>query len=289
MKIIDNRKKIYILSAVLLLAGLTAILIQGLSGNGYFNLGVEFSGGMSININFEREFDNNELSELITEITGETAQVQRMGATQASIKILSLEPEVRIELIDTICEKYGITEANIEISDISATVSGEMQQAAMRAIATASLLMLIYISARFRGVKTGLAAVITVLHDALFVVCCYGVLRIPLNNSFIAVILTIIGYAINNNIVVFDRIRENRGILRRDSFGAIVDKSVNQSFKRCICTTTTTLITITTLYFLGVPTIKEFSLPIILGLLCGAYSSICFSGSMLYTLTKGKG
>lgn len=290
MKIIENRRKFFLGSALVITIGLIVILVNGITGRGFFNLDVEFSGGLSMNIDLGQDFNNDDITEIIIDVTNQTApQLQRIQNTnQVAIKIRSVDAETRIALVDAISEKYGIDESNFDISDISATVSGEMQKNAIKAIAIACVLMLLYVSIRFKGITTGTSAILTILHDALFTAVCYGVLRIPINNSFIAVILTIIGYAINNNIVVLDRIRENKKIIRRIPFGDLIDKSINQSLRRCLFTSATTLLTITTLYLLGVPSIKEFSLPIILGLLCGTYSSICFSGSLLYCLTEKK-
>ncbi|MDR1687976.1 MAG: protein translocase subunit SecF [Clostridiales bacterium] len=288
MKIIENRRKFFIGSLLVLLIGLAVILFNGFSGRGFFNLDVEFSGGLSMNVDLGQDFNNDDIAAIITEVTGQNApQVQRVQNTnQVAIKILSVDAETRTALVTAISEKYAITADSFEIADISATVSGEMQKTAVYAILISFGLMLVYVSFRFKAITTGASAVITIIHDALFTVVCYGVLRIPLNNSFIAVILTIIGYAINNNIVVLDRIRENKKLIKRTDFGELVDKSINQSLRRCLFTIITTLLTITTLYILGVPTIKEFSLPIILGLICGTYSSICFTGSTLYCMTE---
>lgn len=290
MKIIENRRKFFIISALVIIVGFIVILINGITGRGFFNLDVQFSGGLSMNIDIAQEFSNDDIAQIITEVTGQTSpQVQRVqNSFQAAIKLRSVDTETRIALVNAISEKYGIDEGNFEISDISATVSNEMQKNAVKAVSIACLLMLLYVSFRFKGITVGAAAIFTILHDSLFTIACYGILRIPINNSFIAVILTIIGYAINNNIVVLDRIRENKKTIRRMPFGDLIDKSVNQSLRRCLFTSITTLLTITTLYILGVPSIKEFSLPIILGLLCGTYSSICFSGSLLYCMTEKK-
>jgi len=289
LKIIENRKKFFLISACVILLGVAVILINRFAGRGFFNLDVEFSGGLSMNVDIGQDFNNDDIAAIITEIVpGETApQIQKIGgANQVAIKIRQVDDATIKALITAISEAYDIGESVFEISDISATVSKEMQINAIKAVAIACVLMLIYISVRFRGLTTGGAAILTVLHDALFTVACYGVLRIPINNSFIAVILTILGYAINNNIVVLDRVRENKKLLRREALGDIIDKSVNQSLRRCLFTTITTLLTITVLFIIGVPSIKEFSLPIILGLLCGTYSSVCFSGSLLYCLSE---
>ena len=291
LKITENRKKFFTISGALLAVGICVIIINGARGAGMFNYDVEFSGGLSMQIDLESEFDSNEVARIVTEVTSQPSpQVQKItGTNRVALKIRSIDQDERIALIEAICERYGISEGNFLISDISASVSGEMQSSALKAIAIACIALLIYVSVRFRNIKTGASCVAAVLHDSLITICCYAVLRIPLNYSFIAVLLTIMGYAINNNIIVFDRVRENRKADKRADIGETIDRSVNQSLVRCVFTTLTTLFTVTCLYILGVPSVKEFALPIMLGLLCGTYTSICNSGSILYVLeTKFK-
>ena len=286
LKIVENRKKFFIASACALTLGLLVILLNGALGNGMFNYDVEFSGGLSIMVDLGQDYDTGDIERIVNDTTGQAApQVQRIqGLNQVSVRLRQVTPEQRAALINAIRDKYGIPEDNFMISDISATVSGEMQRSAGLAILIACLAMLAYISIRFRNLKSGSGVVIAILHDALFVIGCYAVLRIPLNYSFIAVLLTVMGYAINNNIIIYDRVRENRKLNKRGEVGELIDKSVNQSLTRCAYTTLTTLIMIVALYIIGVQTIKQFSLPIILGLLCGTYTSVCNAGSFLYVL-----
>lgn len=175
-----------------------------------------------------------------------------------------------------------------EVNDISGTVSKEMQQAAVKATALAAAAMLLYISVRFRDIRAGSSAILALLHDVLVVLAAYAVFRIPVNHGFIAVLLTILGYSVNSTIVIFDRIRENKDAFRSDEIAERIDKSVAQTLSRSINTSLTTLFTIGAIYLIGVPSIKEFALPMMIGIIAGAYSSICISGSIWYTLLPKK-
>ena len=144
--------------------------------------------------------------------------------------------------------------------------------------------MLLYISIRFRDLRAGGSAIIALLHDVLVVLAAYAVFRIPVNNTFIAVLLTILGYSINSTIVIFDRVRENKPYYTAEQTAEKIDKSIGQTLNRSINTSLTTLFTVGAIYVLGVPSIKEFALPMMVGIIAGAYSSICISGSVWYVL-----
>jgi SecD/SecF fusion protein len=156
------------------------------------------------------------------------------------------------------------------------------------AVAVASLGMLIYISIRFRDIRTGASAVIAQLHDALVVLCIYAILRIPLNYAFIAVMLTTLGYSINATIIIFDRIRENRTRMPKALPDVLINTSVTQTLRRTLFSTLSSFIAVFMLYVIGVAAIRDFTLPIMVGLLFGAYSSVCLSGSVWYMMIKGK-
>ena len=149
---------------------------------------------------------------------------------------------------------------------------------------SAAVAMLIYISIRFKDVRAGGSAILALIHDVLVVLAAYAIFRIPVNNAFIAVLLTILGYSVNSTIVIFDRIRENKGAFKRNQTAERINKSISQTLARSINTSLTTLFTIGAIYFLGVPSIQEFALPMMVGIIAGAYSSICISGSIWYTL-----
>ena len=285
MKIVENRLKFFPVSIVIILAGMVFMIVNASGGKGIFNFDVEFTGGTAMSINVGEDFSNDDITAIITEVTGQKSpQVQRVvGTNNVSVKMQSIDAQTRTELSETILAKYK--NASIDsIQDVSATVSQEMQLTAIKAVLIACICMLIYISIRFKDFRAGGSAIIALLHDVLVVIACYAILRIPVNNAFIAVLLTILGYSINSTIVIFDRIRENGSKFRKHQTAEKINKSISQTLGRCVNTTLTTLFTIGAIYVLGVQSIKDFSLPMIVGIIAGAYSSIFISGSIWYML-----
>ena len=197
-----------------------------------------------------------------------------------------LDKEKRADVKGAIAEKYGIDENSIAEESISAVVSDEMQRDAVLAVVIAGIFMLIYIWIRFKDVKFGASAVIALLHDVLVVLTVYALVRIPVGNTFIACMLTIVGYSINATIVIFDRIRENRKVMGKEALDVVVNTSISQTISRSINTSLTTFITIFVLYIMGVTAIREFTLPLMAGIICGAYSSICITGALWYIMKK---
>lgn len=287
MKIVENKNKFFLLSLIIILVGAAFMIYNYVNGNGIFNYDVEFSGGTSIRIDIGKDFSNEDIEKTVSKITGQSsAQIQRvLNKNQVMIKIKSTDKKVRDDLIDELAKNYGFDKKSVAISDISATISNEMQLSAIIAVVLACLAILIYISIRFKNIKTGSCAVIALLHDTIITILSYAVFRIPLNYSFIAVVLTILGYSINATIVIFDRMRENKMFNIKDK-AELVDKSVTQTMRRSLFTSLTTLLSIICLYFMGVASIKDFSLPIIIGIICGTYSSICIATSLWFVMNK---
>lgn len=291
MKIVKNRKIYMSISALVIIVGLVFAIMNGASGKGLFNYDIQFTGGTSIEVNLGKAFDNDEVTNLITS-TVENAgspQVQKVGSDENSviIKLRSLTVEERQAVVDAFSKQYGINQDAFTIADVSATISDEMSKDALLAVFASCIAMLLYVSLRFKDFKIGASAIIALCHDALVVLACYAVFRIPMNNSFIAAILTVLGYSINATIVIFDRIRENK---RKVNGGLeeLVDTSVTQSVTRSIFTSLTTFFTIFALYIFGVQSVKEFALPIVVGVICGTYSSVFFAGSVWYILSTMK-
>lgn len=284
MNIIKNRKKFLAFSIILIAVGIVVMIINMASGKGAFNLDVEFTGGMSLDISIGQEFNNDDIADIIKDVTGQTSPyIQKIiNSNDVSIKMQSVDSETRTALLDALKENYNISDEDISLSDISATVSGEMQKKAFIAVIVACVAMLIYISIRFKDYRAGLSAIIALVHDVLIVITFYAILRIPVNNSFIAALLTVLGYSINATIVIFDRIRENTALFK--STEERINKSVYQSLSRSINTSLTTLFTIGAIYVFGVASIKEFALPLVIGIISGAYSSVFLSGSIWYML-----
>ena len=285
MKIIENRKKFFLLSLVIILIGFGAMAANAKAGRGALNWDVEFTGGTSMEIDLGEAYEVEELAEIIEEVTGQSApQIQQvMGTNAAEIKLQHIEGSVRLELMNQIWENHPSAELK-EANDISGTVSREMQQSAIRATVIAGVVMLLYISLRFKDVRAGGSAIIALLHDVLVVLASYALFRIPVNHTFIAVLLTILGYSINSTIVIFDRVRENKEYYTAAETAQKIDKSISQTMNRSINTSLTTLFTVGAIYVLGVPSIKEFALPMMVGIIAGAYSSICISSSIWYVL-----
>lgn len=285
MDIVSNRKKFFALSLAIIAAGIAFMVINAASGRGAFNFDIEFTGGTSMDININEDFENSDIEDIIAEITGQRApQVQRvLGTNEVAIKMQSVDSETRTSIMNAVKEKFPEAEFQ-DVSDVSGTISSEMQRAAIIAALLACAAMLIYISIRFKDVRAGASAIAALVHDVLIVLAFYAFLRIPVNNAFIAAILTVLGYSINATIVIFDRVRENGSKYRKSETAEKINKSVNQTLARSINTSVTTLFTIGAIYLLGVQSIKEFALPLIIGILSGAYSSIFLAGSVWYML-----
>lgn len=287
MDIIKNRYKFFAVSLIIIAIGLVTMIVNFASGKGALNFDIEFTGGTSMQFDIGKEFDNKDIEKIIKDITGQSSpQVQKViGTNEVSIKIQTIDQETRVKVVDALKDTYGITDENVqEIEDVSGTISGEMQRAAIIAVFVACVAMLIYISIRFKDFRAGGSSIIALLHDVMVMIAFYAILRIPVNNSFIAALLTVLGYSINSTIVIFDRIRENRPIFRKADTDELINKSVSQTLARSINTSLTTLATIGVIYIFGVQSIKEFALPLIVGIISGAYSSIFVSGSIWYML-----
>ena len=272
---IGNKKIFFILSAVIIIAGIVAY-----AAFGGLNLDLDFKGGTSIRMNIGKEFADEDIKAIIAEVAGnQTVQIQKSGEakTEVDIRTLELETEKRDQIIEKIKEKYSLQQsAVLEATNVSASASTQLISDAFKAIAWAVLFMLIYITIRF-NFRSGISAIVGLVHNILVMLSVYAIFRLPVNSSFIAAVLTIVGYSINDTIVVFDKIRENGKNDRRSAFGEVANYSLNQTLTRTLYTSVTTLVTILALYILGVDSIREFALPIIIGVVVGTYSSICIS------------
>lgn len=289
MQIVEKRVIYIAISVVLILAGIVGMIVNAGMGNGAFSTDVEFSGGTSIEVSIGKEFENNDITNIVKETTGENnPQVQKVGdGHSVTIKTKSLSTEVRSKLQTALSEKYDLKPENFSIQDVSATISSEMVRTSILSVVVACVFMLIYVSIRFKDFSMGASAILALCHDALIVVGSYAVLRIPLSNSFIAAILTVLGYSINATIVIFDRIRENKASMKRgDDLEELVDLSITQTLTRTIYSNVTTFIMVFMIFIMGVTSIKEFTLPLMVGLVCGAYSSVCITGAVWFVLTK---
>lgn len=285
MKIVENRKKFFAASLIVIIIGFAAMIFNAQAGRGAFQYDVEFTGGTSFDLDLGQEYEQKDLQKIITDVTGQDSpQIQQViGTNEVTVKIQSIDSATRETLTNAILEAYPNAVMG-EVNDVSGTVSHEMQTAAIKATLIAAVAMLLYISLRFHDFRAGGSAIIALLHDVLIVLTAYAVFRIPVNNTFIVVLLTILGYSINATIVIFDRIRENKSAFHANQTAEKINKSISQTLARSINTSLTTFFTVGAIYVLGVPALKEFALPMMIGILAGAYSSVCISGSVWYVL-----
>lgn len=285
MKIVENRKKFFAASLIVIIIGFAAMIFNAQAGRGAFQYDVEFTGGTSFDLDLGQDYEQEDLQKIITDVTGQDSpQIQQViGTNEATVKIQSIDSATRETLTNAILEAYPNAVMG-EVNDVSGTVSHEMQTAAIKATLIAAVAMLLYISLRFHDFRAGGSAIIALLHDVLIVLTAYAVFRIPVNNTFIVVLLTILGYSINATIVIFDRIRENKSAFHANQTAEKINKSISQTLARSINTSLTTFFTVGAIYVLGVPALKEFALPMMIGILAGAYSSVCISGSIWYVL-----
>jgi len=289
MKVIDNRNRFFSVSLVIILVGFAVMIFNAQAGRGMLNWDVDFTGGTSMEIDMGGEYDYDGLYTMIQSTTGQSGpQIQRIiGTNSVAVKLQSLDGDMRMNFAQALQAQYPAAEI-ISVADVSGTVSKEMQKTAIQATVIACLVMLVYISVRFRGLYAGGSAIIALIHDILVVTVAYAILRIPVNNTFIAVVLTILGYSINATIVIFDRIRENKELLPELSLKDRINKSLAQTLARSINTSVTTLLAVGAIYAFGVQSIKEFALPMMIGIIVGAYSSVCISASVWYSILPKK-
>ena len=286
MKNLNFVKKFPIFAAIAVafcLVGLLSIALLPFGVN-WFNLDIDFVGGTTMQYNMHKEMtkaEQDNIASIVQGVIGEpVSSIQKAGATSEEIviKTKTLDTDTRDQVFVALQSAYNIADTDIlSVDNVDPVMGADIRDAAILAALLAVLLMLVYIAIRF-DFKSGVAAVIALVHDLLVMLSFYVILQIPLNMNFIAAALTILGYSINATIVIFDRIRENRKMLRKATFGEIVDTSIHQTITRSLNTTITTLITIVLLIFLGVDSIRNFAIPITIGILAGLYSSVCISG-----------
>ncbi len=289
MNFIKKRFTFFIISAILILAGILAMPYYAFKGQDILNFDIEFKGGTVLHLDIGQEFDiNNEIRPLVQEFLLDNSGVIQIvpNTYEVIVTTQTTDQTLRQDFVDAVKNHYNLTE-NIILSEdsVSATISPEIQSNAIKAILIGSLLMLIYIWIRFKDFKFGASAVCALIHDVLIMIGVYSIFRIPINNSFIAAILTIIGYSINDTIIVFDRIRENRTTVTGGD-EEIINKSISQTLSRSINTSLTTLIMVSLLYILGTDSVREFAFPLVIGTLSGTYSSIFVASPIWYEMRK---
>ncbi len=285
----------YLISFVAIAAGLIALpVLKGKTGS-TLNYSLEFTGGTSMTVNFKERYDLAKAESDILPVIAKAAgiseadiQVQNVkNSNEIVFKSAELSNDQRDAVQTALEDNFKVKEFNME--NISSTISTEMQRNAIISVLIATALMLIYIAIRFSDVKFGAAAVIALLHDVLVVFAVYSIGRLSVGNTFIACMLTIVGYSINATIIIFDRIRENMVSMSKESYATIVNTSISQTLTRTIYTSLTTFVMVFFIYIMGVPSIKEFALTLMCGIVCGAYSSVCITGPLWYMFKTGFG
>ncbi len=278
-------------SIAVIVLGFVFMGINGATTGKVLNYSLDFVGGTSTNVTFNEDMElaaiDTNVVPVFTDITGDGAvQVQKVaGSNEVIFKTRELNLSEREQLNSALVEKFGVNEELITAETISSTISSEMKNDAVIAVIIATICMLIYIWFRFKDIRFAASSVAALVHDVLVVLAFYAVAKVSVGSTFIACMLTIVGYSINATIVIFDRIRENLGtMLKKDSLDELVNRSISQTLSRSIFTSLTTFIMVAALYVLGVTSIKEFALPLMVGIVCGTYSSVCITGALWYVL-----
>ena len=305
LHIVGKRKVLFTAAALLMLSGPVFCMIGHMNGNGALNLSMEFRGGTATDVTFEKEYGIDEIDRdikpVIAEVTGSAdIQAQKVSGTNGVVfKTRQLGADERRELTEALNEKFPVAKytdgegeevPSVSFETISPTISGEMRRDAVIAVVIAVVCMLVYIWLRFSDIRFASAAVIALIHDVLLVFAAYAVVRISVGNTFIAAMLTVVGYSINATIVIFDRIRENlKNRKNFDSLENLVDSGITSTMTRSLYTSLTTFVTVACLYVVGVPSIREFALPLMVGIVAGAFSSVCLTGPIWYSMRKDRG
>ena len=286
------KRKLFIgISLVVIIAGVAFMGVNASRGKGAFAYSLEFQGGTSTNVTFNKDYSIDEIDKeivpILEEVTGDAnVQTQKVaGTNQVIIKTVTLDLAKREALNKALVDNFGVDESKITAENISSTVSNEMRQDAIIAVIVATICMLLYIWFRFKDIRFATSAVTALLHDVLVVLTFYAIARIAVGNTFIACMLTIVGYSINATIVIFDRIREELRLKTKTTdLEEVVNKSITWTLTRSIYTSLTTFVMVAVLFVMGVSSIKEFAAPLMVGIICGAYSSVCITGALWYIM-----
>ena len=288
-----NRVVYFIISAVVILAGVVGMIAYNGNGKGALNFSLEFVGGTSTTADFGKEYTVEQVeADIVPEVQkvigdGTVQATTVNGSTSVVLKTRTLSLDEREALDNMLVEKFSVDKSTIESQSISSTISGEMRKDAVIAVIVACVFMLFYIWFRFKDIRFATSAIAALVHDVLVVLTAYALIRISVGNTFIACMLTIVGYSVNDTIVIFDRIRENLHSVKKqtpETLAEVANLSLTQTLSRSINTSITTFIMVLLLFVMGVSSIREFSLPLMVGLICGSYSSIFIATELWYVM-----
>ncbi len=288
INVLSKRNIFFAVSCAVIVLGIGMMVFHGIKDHS-LNFSLDFIGGTSTDVFFN---ENRSVEQLELEVEPDVAKAigstdvtltPVVGSNEVIIKTQELTQEQREALYKVLEEKYKVDSSSITYENISGTVSAEMKRSAIVSVILASIAMLIYIWIRFRDIRFAASSVLALVHDVLFVLACYAVFRWTVGNTFIACMLTLVGYSINATIVIFDRIRENlKAAGDKPDYKEIVNRSVTETLTRSIYTSLTTFVMVLVLFILGVTSIREFALPLMVGIVVGGYSSVCLSGALWY-------
>ena len=286
---LSKRNLFILISSLVIVVGIITMIVNSAMGKHALNFSLEFLGGTSTNVTFNDDMAladiDSKVVPMIEKITGDAnVQVQKVtGSNEVIFKTRALNVKEREAFNDMMKSEFSVEPDKIVAETISSTISSEMSRDAILAIVIATILMLVYIWFRFKDLRFGASSVICLIHDVLVVITFYALARITVGSTFVACILTIVGYSINATIVIFDRIREKLAATK-ENLDDLVNEAVNQTLSRSLFTSLTTFIMVAVLYILGVSSVKEFALPLMIGIICGTYSSVCLASAIWYIL-----
>ena len=280
IKIIEHKKIWFSISIIIIVIGFLFVSIRGL------NIGIDFQGGTEITMNFGHEFNKADVDNIIYKYNPDAITTTANNGTELDIKATNFSTEKTNEMIKEIESTFNLSsDALVSQNEIGPSIGQQLTKGAIIALSIAVICMLIYVAIRFEFAY-GISAIIALAHDALITISIYAIFNIPVNTPFIAANLTVIGYSVNDTIVIFDRIRENRKKMKGESFDSIANKSLSQTMSRSINTTLTTLTTIVAMYIF-VPSIRDFAFPLIIGIVSGGCSSI-FIATPVWCVIKNR-
>ncbi len=291
IRFLAKKKIFFTISLILVLSAPVAMIIFGKTTGSALKYSLEFQGGTSTNVTFKEDMTIQEIDSKVTpvveEVTGDKniQATKVVGSNQVIIKTITLDVATREKLDNALVENFDVDPDLITSESISSTVSKEMRSDAVKAVIIATILMLLYIWFRFKDIRFAGSAVLALIHDVLVVLAFYAIARVSVGTTFIACMLTIVGYSINATIVIFDRIRENlKTAGKKKDLELVVNTSITQTLTRSIYTSLTTFIMVFFLFVLGVSSVREFAMPLMVGIVCGGYSSVCITGALWYVM-----
>lgn len=288
---LGKRKICFAVSLLVILVGFAVMGYNQVKDNGMLSYSLEFRGGTATTVDFQKDYSISEIESQIVPVVEKASgdsevQTQKVkGSNEIVIRTKALDLDQREALNQALADEFQVTDSDITYSNISSTISAEMRQDAVVAVIISTVCMLLYIWFRFKDIRFATSAVAALIHDVLVVLAFYAVSRITVGSTFIACMLTIVGYSINATIVIFDRIREELKVRRKkESLAELVNRCITLTLTRSIYTSLTTFVMVFTLFVFGVSSVREFALPLMVGIICGAYSSVCITGALWYVM-----